>query len=44
MVSHRAGGVPGSIGGTPLVELGRLSPSGGGRVFAKLEGQIREDP
>jgi [CysO sulfur-carrier protein]-thiocarboxylate-dependent cysteine synthase len=27
------------VGNTPLVELGRLSPRGGGRIFAKLEGQ-----
>jgi len=27
------------VGNTPLVELGRLSPRGGGRMFAKLEGQ-----
>ncbi|MGH2999334.1 MAG: PLP-dependent cysteine synthase family protein, partial [Gaiellaceae bacterium] len=27
------------IGSTPLVELRRLSPRGGGRMFAKLEGQ-----
>ncbi|HEY2541726.1 MAG TPA: cysteine synthase family protein [Gaiellaceae bacterium] len=27
------------VGNTPLVELKRLSPPGGGRIFAKLEGQ-----
>jgi [CysO sulfur-carrier protein]-thiocarboxylate-dependent cysteine synthase len=27
------------VGNTPLVELGRLSPRAGGRIFAKLEGQ-----
>jgi len=27
------------VGNTPLVELGRLSPRGGARIFAKLEGQ-----
>jgi cysteine synthase B len=27
-----------TIGNTPMVELGRLSPPGGARVFAKLEG------
>jgi [CysO sulfur-carrier protein]-thiocarboxylate-dependent cysteine synthase len=27
------------VGNTPLVELRRLSPTGGGRIFAKLEGQ-----
>lgn len=27
-----------TIGGTPMVELKRLSPPGGGRLFAKLEG------
>jgi cysteine synthase/molybdopterin converting factor small subunit len=28
-----------TIGGTPLVELSRLSPQSGARVYAKLEGQ-----
>jgi cysteine synthase/molybdopterin converting factor small subunit len=28
-----------AIGQTPLVELGRLSPEGGARIYAKLEGQ-----
>jgi cysteine synthase B len=28
-----------TIGRTPLVELGRLSPDGGARLYAKLEGQ-----
>ena len=28
-----------TIGGTPLVELSRISPEGGARLFAKLEGQ-----
>ncbi|MGZ8695376.1 MAG: pyridoxal-phosphate dependent enzyme, partial [Gaiellaceae bacterium] len=27
------------VGNTPLVELGRLSPKPGVRLFAKLEGQ-----
>jgi cysteine synthase B len=27
------------VGNTPLVELRRLSPPGGGRIYAKLEGQ-----
>ncbi|MDE3190831.1 MAG: pyridoxal-phosphate dependent enzyme, partial [Acidobacteriota bacterium] len=27
------------VGSTPLVELQRLSPRGGARIFAKLEGQ-----
>ena len=28
-----------TIGGTPLVELSRISPEGGARLYAKLEGQ-----
>jgi cysteine synthase/molybdopterin converting factor small subunit len=28
-----------AIGNTPLVELSRLSPAGGARIYAKLEGQ-----
>jgi [CysO sulfur-carrier protein]-thiocarboxylate-dependent cysteine synthase len=28
-----------AIGSTPLVELSKLSPSGGARIYAKLEGQ-----
>lgn len=33
------GGVVDFIGGTPLVEVSRLSPTGNIRLFAKLENQ-----
>ncbi len=38
MASRLAPGVLGLIGNTPLVELPRLSPKAGVRLFAKLEG------
>ncbi|MET9384008.1 2,3-diaminopropionate biosynthesis protein SbnA [Streptomyces sp. NPDC002928] len=33
-----AGGILGTVGGTPLVELSRLAPDFPGKVFAKIEG------
>lgn len=37
-VRHAAGDILGTIGGTPMVELSRLAPHPGVRLYAKLEG------
>ena len=37
-VRHTAGDILGTIGGTPMVELSRLAPHPGVRLYAKLEG------
>ncbi|MBO1334078.1 2,3-diaminopropionate biosynthesis protein SbnA [Streptomyces sp. VRA16 Mangrove soil] len=38
MKEKAAGGILGTVGGTPLVELSKLAPDFPGRVFAKIEG------
>jgi cysteine synthase B len=38
MTTHHASGLMSAIGNTPMVELTRLNPNTGVRIFAKLEG------